>query len=306
MNEITKHPDRATLLGFVVTVVLLGANFVAVRFSNLELAPFWGAAIRFGVGSLILLLVMRLRKLPWPSRSGLGGAIVYGFLNFGISYALIYWALLSIPSGLTAVIFSTLPLATLLIATLIGLERLGSRNIVGALVAVTGVTIIFFQPDFASVRVAPVVAIIVAVIVGAIASVLIKRMAKPHPVTLNAIGMGVGTVFLLMSSWVAHEPKIIPILPATWLALGWLTMSAIIAFLLFVWIVGRWTASAATYALVLAPLVTIMLGAWLINESFTTSFLIGSVIALVGAYLGASRPRSKTRSADQATTFTRQ
>jgi drug/metabolite transporter (DMT)-like permease len=112
-------------------------------------------------------------------------------------------------------------------------------------------------------------------------------------------------VFLLTSSWVAHEPKIIPTLSATWLALGWLTMSAIIAFLLFVWIVGRWTASAATYALVLAPLVTIMLGAWLINESFTINFLIGSVIALAGAYLGASRSRMKTRSADQAATFKR-
>jgi drug/metabolite transporter (DMT)-like permease len=248
---------------------------------------------------------MWLRNLPWPSRSGLGGAIVYGLLNFGISYSLIYWALLSLPSGLTAVIFSTLPLVTLLIATLVGLERLGWRNIVGALVAVTGVTIIFFQPDFASVQVAPVVAIIAAVIISAIASVLVKRMTKPHPVTLNAIGMGVGTVFLLTSSWVAHEPKIIPTLSATWLALGWLTMSAIIAFLLFVWIVGRWTASAATYALVLAPLVTIMLGAWLINESFTINFLIGSVIALAGAYLGASRSRMKTRSADQAATFKR-
>src|SRR3989338_4707167 len=114
MNEITKHPDRATLLGFVVTVLLLGANFVAVRFSNLELAPFWGATIRFGTASVVLLLVMRLRNLTWPRGAALGGAFLYGLLSFGISYALVYWALLSVPSGLTAVIFSTSPLATLI------------------------------------------------------------------------------------------------------------------------------------------------------------------------------------------------
>ena len=41
--------DRATLAAFLGTVVLAGLNFVAVRFSNRELPPFEGAALRFRI-----------------------------------------------------------------------------------------------------------------------------------------------------------------------------------------------------------------------------------------------------------------
>jgi len=59
---------------------------------------------------------------------------------------------------------------------------------------------------------------------------------------------------------------------------------------LFVWIIGRWTASAATYALVLAPLVTIILGSWLIDEPITLKFLFGSLVVMAGTYIGARQP----------------
>ncbi|MBI4425946.1 MAG: EamA family transporter [Candidatus Kerfeldbacteria bacterium] len=294
MDEPQPRPDRLTLLAFVVIVVLLGANFVAVRFSNRELAPFWGAGLRFGVAALILFGVMWWRRMAWPRGQTAWGAMVYGLLNFGISYALLYWALLVVPAGLAAVIFSTLPLTTLLLASLVGLERLGWQNISGAVVAVGGITLIFHQTLQGNVQLGPLAAIFGAMAVGAVASVLIKRLPQPHPVTLNAIGMSVGTVLLLIVSAMAGERVILPTLPATWLALIWLIVSAIVAFILFVWIIVRWTASAATYALVLAPLVTVALAAWLVHERLTLSFIVGSVVVLIGAYIGTLKSRART------------
>jgi hypothetical protein len=46
-------PDTLTLGAFVVLVVLGGGNFLAVRMSNLELPPFWGAGLRFGVAAAL-------------------------------------------------------------------------------------------------------------------------------------------------------------------------------------------------------------------------------------------------------------
>ena len=41
--------DRTTLLAFGGVVLFGGLNALAVKASNAELAPYWGAAVRFGV-----------------------------------------------------------------------------------------------------------------------------------------------------------------------------------------------------------------------------------------------------------------
>ena len=47
MRPSNARPNQATLLAFGAVVVLGGANAVAVKLTVDELAPFWGAALRF-------------------------------------------------------------------------------------------------------------------------------------------------------------------------------------------------------------------------------------------------------------------
>ena len=49
MTEDNLSRNGATYLAFATAVLLGGGNFVAVRFSNQELDPLWGAALRFGL-----------------------------------------------------------------------------------------------------------------------------------------------------------------------------------------------------------------------------------------------------------------
>jgi drug/metabolite transporter (DMT)-like permease len=64
-------------------------------------------------------------------------------------------------------------------------------------------------------------------------------------------------------------------------------------FWLYVVVIRRWTASAASYQLVLIPLVTVVLSAWLQDERITWAFAAGSILVLAGVYVGAlKRPSS--------------
>ena len=76
-----------------------GSNFVAVRFSNAELPPYWGAALRFLPASMLLLAAMAIWRIPFPHGASLRGAAVYGALNFGLGYALTYYGLQDAPAG---------------------------------------------------------------------------------------------------------------------------------------------------------------------------------------------------------------
>lgn len=102
--------DRLTLVAFVLIVIIGGLNFVATRFSNRELPPFWGAGARIGAAALLLLAVGLIQRLPFPRVRALLGAVIYGVLGFGGSYALAYWAMLQIPAGLASIILASAPL----------------------------------------------------------------------------------------------------------------------------------------------------------------------------------------------------
>ena len=47
LDAISWTPARSTAVAFIAIVVLGGVNGVAVRFSNRELDPLWGAGLRF-------------------------------------------------------------------------------------------------------------------------------------------------------------------------------------------------------------------------------------------------------------------
>jgi drug/metabolite transporter (DMT)-like permease len=61
-------------------------------------------------------------------------------------------------------------------------------------------------------------------------------------------------------------------------------------------VVRRWTASATSYMFVLFPLVTMLLGAWLLGEEVTFQGIVGGIMVMAGAWLGALSPQSRGRS----------
>lgn len=284
---LPRSVDRITLLAFLVATVILGANWVGVRFSNRELPPFWGASARFFAASAVLFAVVALRGIAVPRGRALTGALVYGALVFGANFALLYWALVTVPAGMTSVIFATLPLMTLFVSVVAGFERIRTQAIVGGIVAVAGLALIFGAQLTADITAAAVLAILFAALVAAVATVVVKSFPRTHPVATNAIGMGTGAVVLLATSLVAGEPRALPQLPATWAALAYLVTSSTIGFSLLTLVVLRWTPSASAYATVLSPVVAIVLATLLAGEIFGPIFFVGAAIVGLGVYIGA-------------------
>jgi drug/metabolite transporter (DMT)-like permease len=82
--------DRATAAAFGLLVLIGGSNFVLVRLSNRELDPFWGAALRWGLASLISFAIVAVRRTALPRGRALVGVVLYGLLYFGAFYAFAY------------------------------------------------------------------------------------------------------------------------------------------------------------------------------------------------------------------------
>lgn len=279
--------DRRILLAFAGVVLLAGSNIVAVRFSNRELDPFWGAGLRFLGASVILWALVARGRYPLPRGRALGGAIVYGILSFLIAYAFFYWGSQEVPAGLGGTIMASVPLLTVMFAAAHGLEPLRLRGVVGAVVALTGIAIMSSGALSGDVSVTSVLAVLVAAAAASESGIVLKLLPSAHPVVTNAIGMSVGAALLLVLSSIVGESWVAPESPSVWAAIVYLAVASPFLFMLVVYVIQRWTATGASYQFVLFPIVSVIGGALLLGEHVTSSLLLGAPFVLAGVYIGA-------------------
>lgn len=291
MERSSGTGERAGLIAFAACCLTGGGNAVGVRFSNRELDPLWGAALRFGAAALVLLAVMAFMRLTLPRGRALAGAALYGALNFGVTFALAYYALVRIHAGLGQTMLALVPLVALLLVVVQRQERFRVSALAGTLVAAAGVALASRAPLQADVPVLSLLAMLGAVLSFAEATVLVHRLPPVHPVTMNAVGMSAGALLLFVGSFAAGDDWRPPRLAVTWWALAYLVVAgSVLTFVLYLMVVRRWGASRAVYVFVVIPVITILLSAWLDDEELTAGLLLGAPLVLLGVHLGALRP----------------
>jgi len=292
---MTTDGERVALAAFVTQAVLAGGNAVGIRFSNRELAPLWGAGLRFLMAAALLLAVMAVLRLAFPRGRALTGALLYGLFNFGASFALIYYGLVRVHAGLGQILLALVPLATLLLAVLWRQERLRAAAVIGTLLALAGVALMSRAPLREAVPLLSVLAVVGGAVCFAQALVLVRRFPGVHPVTMNAVGMTAGAAVLLAGSMLVGDPLVLPERVETWVAIGYLVViGSVLVFLLYLVVLRYWAASRAAYGFVLIPFVTVVLSAWLDDEPVTIALLLGGLLVPAGVYIGALRPAQVT------------
>ena len=292
--------ERVALFSFVAGAVLAGGNAVAVRFSNRELAPLWGAGMRFALAAVILLAVMAVMRLPFPRGRALVGAVLFGALNFGGAFAFAYYGLIRVHAGLGQTLLALVPLVTLLLAVLQRQERLRLDAVVGSLVAVAGVGVVSQASIQGSLPLLSLLALLGAVLCFSEAAVLVRRFPPVHPVAINAVGMSAGAALLLVGSLLVGEPFELPDTLATWMAIAYLIpVGSVLVFVLYLVVLKHWPASRAAYTFVLIPFVTVVLSVWLLDEHVGLALLFGGLLILAGVYVGALRRQPVERKAAQ-------
>lgn len=295
-NVDNTRASRLTLAAFGSIVLIGGVNFVAVRFSNRELPPFWGAGLRFTAAAALLFAVVILQRLPLPRGRALFGTAAYGVLAFGASYALGYWGLLKVPAGVAAVTLASAPLLTFVLALIHRQERFRWSGLAGGLLALAGIAVLFRQSVGSAVPLASLLAIVAMAVCFAEAGILIKQFPRSHPVSTNAVAMSIGALILLTISAISREPWVIPAQTSTWAALAYLVvLGSSTVFVLFLFVLRHWSASAVAYQFVLFPIVAMAVASWLEGDRVTLPMAFGTLVILGGVYVGAIAHASEAR-----------
>jgi drug/metabolite transporter (DMT)-like permease len=284
-------PARTTRLAFLLFIVVGGGASVAIRMTYAELPPFWSATFRFFLAALVLWAIVFARRIPMPTGRALAGAVLFGVLTVGLAFILISWGLVATSASRYQILMATVPLLTVFLALLHGVEAITLRGVFGSLLAVGGIAITVGGTSTTDVSLPHIGAIMLAAACMAEGGVLIKKFPPNPPIISNAIGVTAGALMLGVVSLVSGERWVLPSLASTWLAFSYLVLFVSIgAFILYMFVLSRWSASGTSYGFVLLPLVTIVIASSLAGEQITANFLVGAALVLVGVLTGALLP----------------
>jgi drug/metabolite transporter (DMT)-like permease len=282
--------DRPVLVAFVGGSVLAGGNGIAIRFSNRELDPFWGAALRFLLAAALFVAVMAALRVAVPRGRALAGAVVFGTLQFGATYAFAYYALVELHAGFGQIILALVPLLTLLLAVAERQETLRAAALLGSVLALGGIALMSRAALGDSLPLLSLLAALASALCFAQAAVLVRWFPPVHPVAMNTVGMACGALGLVAVAGLAGDTFEAPVRAPTWAAVGYIaTFGSMGVFLLYLYVLERWEASRAAYSFVLIPIVTVALSAWLDDEPVGLGLVLGGALVLAGVYVGALR-----------------
>ena len=282
--------DRTALAAFFAMSILAGGNAVAIRFSNRELDPLWGACLRFALAAALLAAIMAILRVRPPRGRALTGAMLYGAVGIGGAFALAYYGLVDVHAGLGQTVLALVPLATLFLVVVQGQERIRLSAVIGGLLALAGIAVMSNASLRDDVSALSLLALVGSALCFAQAAVVVRRFPPVHPVAMNAVAMGTGAGLLLAGSLLSRETLELPRESDTWLALAYLVpIGSVLVFVLYLVVLRYWEASRAAYEFVLIPVVTVALSTWLDDEPLGLGLLLGGPLVLIGVYVGALR-----------------
>src|SRR2546423_2408294 len=208
-----------------------------------------------------------------------------GIGQFGVLIALLNYGLRTVPAARGALIFATFPLLTLVVAALLGHERVTVRKITGILATLLGVFLALSDKilDGASVdgwsALGGELAILASAATGAICSVLYRPYLARYPtLPVSAFAMMAAAAALLVPA--ALDDLFAAPAQLTrnaWAAIVFIGLSSGGGYVLWLWALKNIAATRVTVFLALSPITAAALGVALLGEPVTAGLTAGGV-----------------------------
>jgi len=273
------------------TGILVGSAMVATRFVIHQTAPASLALLRYAIGFCCLLppaLLSARVQFEWRDLLPIG---LLGITQFGILIALLNYALQFIPSARAALIFATMPLLTMMLATALKHERLTLAKSLGVLLTIAGVGFALgekaLQRGGAAQEWVGELAVFASALSGAICSVLYRPYLRKYPtLPVSAFAMLASVGFLAALAAAEGFFSSLPHFTAGgWLAVVFIGISSGIGYYLWLWALNHTTPTKVTVFLALTPITAAGLGAFLLGENISTMLFLGLACVVFGLWI---------------------
>ena len=287
-------------LVWLLLCCIWGSTWLFIKLGLADLPPLTFAGIRFVIASIILIALIRLRRVPFPTERGDWVLLaISGVLSFSLNYGFVFWGEQYISSGLAAVLQSTIPAFGLIIAHYyLPSERLTGMKIFGVVMGVAGVSVIFSnQLEVAGPRALwGSAGVVLGAFCAAYANVLVKAHRRKLDPSVIALGqMAFGLVPLLaIGIPLEGNPLHFHWTPLAFVALFYLALvGTVVAFIAYYWLVHHMDVTNTMLIALVTPVVAVVLGMLVLHEKLMWRTLFGGAMIISGIGLIVRRRRRR-------------
>lgn len=264
------------------------------------LPPVTFAAVRTSLAGIALLTVAWLGS---PQKRPRGGELwfwlVLGMPQVALPYALIFWAQQFLSSSMTAMLFGTAPVFTVVAAHfLLEGELITRAKLAGVILAVLAIGLLQSQSQTAlvtSFTVWPAAAVLGAAVSAALAAVLVRRHGRSTPVQwLAALQICSSAVVLSILAAVLERGATVSWSGSAVMAVVYLAFVVTVGcYSGLFWLLKRLEATFVSLMVVVETAVAVLLGIWLLSEPTSPRLMLGLMLVMVSVVL--VRPKRSGR-----------
>ena len=280
--------NRAALavLAAAATGVQVGAAITATRYVAADLSPASLAFLRYAIGVACLVPPLMFAQVRF-ARADILPIAALGIGQFGVLIALLNYGLKTVPAGRGALIFATFPLLTLIVAALVGHERVTRAKLAGILLTLAGVALALGDKVVGAGSFAGEAAILASAATGAVCSVLYRPYLRRYPtLPVSAFAMAAAAAALLVPA-ALDDLAVAPLQlsAGAWGAIVFIGLSSGGGYVLWLWALKTIAATRVTVFLALSPITAALLGALLLGEPLTAMMIAGVACVAAGLWV---------------------
>lgn len=288
MSERTK-----IFIALGIVYVVWGSTYLGVKFALHTLPPMLISCTRFLIGGSLLFAFTLLRGQGMPTLQETRNAAFIGVLLSGVGNCAVAYALMTMPSGLVALLVATLPAWMILLDFLFfSNEKPSIIGAIGLVLGLVGMAVLLNpsqQIGQQEVPILPAIIVFLGSIAWAFGSLKSPYLVLPNSLQSTAIQMVVGGCFSLTMSFVFEKNQLEAfqnMTTETYLAMFYLIIiGSYVGYTAYVWLINHAPPQlTATYAYV-NPVVAIFLGWIFLDERLTSRSMLASAIILAGVVM---------------------
>lgn len=275
---------------YAMLCLIWGSTWITIRFGLESLTPIFSAGMRFLLASVFIWILMRIRNISIQTdRVAVRLYLLMGFFSFVIPFGLVYWAEQFIPSGIASVLFAVYPFFVAIFSFIrIPAEKIGFYKIIGIVLGFTGIVVIFSDSfkDNITDYLLGMIAVVLSGTMQAWIAISIKKFGHHlNSLSMNFLPMLIAGISMLLIGLIAEDTSIIKFDEKAVLSILYLAFfGSVITFTSFYWLLKRVNVVILSLIAFITPIVALILGYFIYEESLSLRHFIGSVMVLTGVF----------------------
>ncbi|WP_225919883.1 DMT family transporter [Pseudomonas khorasanensis] len=284
---------KPRLAGFVTSLLFLivclswGTTWLGIKIAIESVPPLTAAGLRFLIAFPLFLSFALLRREPllFPRQSR--WFFVFVTLSyFSVPYYLLNYGEIHVSSGLTALLFSCMPVFILVFSALFLRERIYPSQVLGIAIGFGSLFMIIRSQGLLVDKAEwlGVLAILGAAVMHALCYVVTKKHGSAISViTYNTLPIGIAGVLLLIVGLSLEAPQFQNVTARSWGALLYLGLVASVGgFIVYFLLLKRLSPIILSFVFIIFPVFAVIIGAWYEGQALSKELMIYSAILLSG------------------------